>query len=155
MTDATIAAPKLKFFDIALYMFVTSIGIRWIAVAAAVGPASLPLWLLAMFVFFVPLAVATAELTARYEGEGGIYLWARDGIGPLAGFICGWLYWLSLMPYFAGILYFLSGLAIAWPSAATPRTRFSISPFLLRSPFLSRGCRSPVSNTASGRPISA
>jgi amino acid transporter len=40
-------------------------------------------------------------------------LWARDGIGPLAGFICGWLYWIALMPYFAGILYFLSGLAIA------------------------------------------
>jgi len=114
MTDATIAAPpKLKLFDTALYMFVTSIGIRWIAVAAAVGPASLPLWLLALFVFFIPLAVAVAELTGRYEGEGGIYLWARDGIGPMAGFICGWLYWLSLMPYFAGILYFLSGLAIA------------------------------------------
>ena len=103
MTDATIAAPpKLKFLDIALYMFVTSIGIRWIAVAAAVGPASLPLWLLAMFVFFVPLAVATAELTARYEGEGGIYLWARDGIGPLAGFICGWLYWTLADALFRG-----------------------------------------------------
>jgi amino acid transporter len=104
---------KLKFWDAALYMLAVGIGIRWIAVAAAVGPASLPLWALALFVFFVPLAVATAELTARYEGEGGIYLWARDGIGPLAGFICGWLYWIALMPYFAGILYFLSGLAIA------------------------------------------
>ena len=109
-----IAAPqKLKFLDTALYMLATGLGIRWIAVAAAVGPASLTLWLLALFVFFVPLAVATAELTARYEGEGGIYLWARDGVGPLAGFICGWLYWIALMPYFAGILYFLSGLAIA------------------------------------------
>jgi len=105
--------PKLKFLDTALYMLATGLGIRWIAVAAAVGPASLTLWLLALFVFFIPLAVATAELTARYEGEGGIYLWARDGIGPLAGFICGWLYWIALMPYFAGILYFLSGLAIA------------------------------------------
>jgi amino acid transporter len=114
MTDATIAAPqKLKFLDTALYMLATGLGIRWIAVAAAVGPASLTLWLLALLVFFVPLAVATAELTARHEGEGGIYLWARDGIGPLAGFICGWLYWIALMPYFAGILYFLSGLAIA------------------------------------------
>jgi amino acid transporter len=104
---------KLKFWETALYILAVGLGIRWIAVAAAVGPASLPLWLLAMFVFFLPLAVATAELTARYEGEGGIYLWARDGIGPLAGFVCGWLYWISLMPYFAGILYFLSGLAIA------------------------------------------
>jgi amino acid transporter len=114
MTGASVAASqKLKFWDTALYLLAVGLGIRWIAVAAAVGPASLSLWLLALFVFFVPLAVATAELTSRYEGEGGIYLWARDGIGRLAGFVCGWLYWISLMPYFAGILYFLSGLAIA------------------------------------------
>lgn len=109
----TAAPPKLKFVDSALYMLATGLGIRWIAVAAAVGPASLLLWLLALVVFFIPLAVATAELTSRYDGEGGIYLWARDGIGPLAGFVCGWLYWIALMPYFAGILYFLSGLVIA------------------------------------------
>jgi amino acid transporter len=107
------APQKLKFWETTLYMLAVGLGIRWIAVAAAVGPASLLLWLFALFAFFLPLAVATAELTSRYEGEGGIYLWARDGIGPLAGFICGWLYWISLMPYFAGILYFLSGLAIA------------------------------------------
>src|SRR3569832_757566 len=106
-------APKLKFLDTALYMLAVGLGIRWIAVAAAVGPASLLLWLLALFVFFIPLAVAVAELTARYVAEGGIYAWARDGIGPLPSFICGWLYWISLMPYFAGILYFLSGLIIA------------------------------------------
>jgi amino acid transporter len=114
MTDATVAAPpKLKFWDTALYMLAVGLGIRWIAVAAAVGPASLLLWILALFVFFIPLAAAVAELTGRYEAEGGIYAWARDGIGPLSGFICGWLYWIALMPYFASIVYFLSGLIIA------------------------------------------
>ena len=89
------------------------VGIRWIAVAAAVGPASLPMWLLALLTFFVPLAVATAELTARVNDEGGVYAWTRDILGPFAGFICGWFYWVSLLPYFAGILVFLGGLAIA------------------------------------------
>ena len=114
MTEQPPRAPqKLGFVDTAAYMIAVGIGIRWIAVAAAVGPASLPMWTLALLVFFVPLSVATAELTSRYDAEGGIYAWARDGIGPLAGFICGWFYWLSLMPYFATILYFLSGLVIA------------------------------------------
>jgi glutamate:GABA antiporter len=112
MTDAP-APQKLGFIDTAAYMIAVGIGIRWIAVAAAVGPASLPMWLLALLVFFVPLSVATAELTSRYDVEGGIYAWARDGIGPLAGFICGWFYWLALMPYFATILYFLSNLVVA------------------------------------------
>ncbi|MBV8800807.1 MAG: amino acid permease, partial [Alphaproteobacteria bacterium] len=104
---------KLKFWDAALYTLAVGTGIRWIAVAAAVGPSSLPLWLLALFVFFIPLSVATAELTSRYEGEGGIYLWVRETLGPFAGFLCGWIYWISLMPYFGTILYFLSGLILS------------------------------------------
>jgi glutamate:GABA antiporter len=108
-----VASHRLKFFDAVFYAIAVGIGMRWIAVAAAVGPASLPLWTLALFTFFIPLAAATAELTARLEGEGGIYAWARDALGPLSGFLCGWFYWISLMPYFAGILVFLSGLFIA------------------------------------------
>jgi len=107
------ATPKLKLFDTALYSLATGIGMRWIAVAAAVGPSSLILWLLALAVFFLPLSVATAELTARFDGEGGIYAWVRDTLGPLAGFLCGWFYWIGLMPYFASILYFVSGLILA------------------------------------------
>lgn len=104
---------KLKLLDTALYSVATGIGFRWIAVAAAVGPSSLPLWLIALVVFFIPLSVATAELTARFEAEGGIYAWVRDTLGPLPGFLCGWFYWIGLMPYFASILYFLSGLILA------------------------------------------
>jgi len=108
------AAPqKLRFLDTALYTLAIGTGMRWIAVAAAVGPASLPLWILALFTFFIPLAAATMELTTRFESEGGIYAWARDALGPLRGFICGWFYWISLMPYFATILVFTSGLILS------------------------------------------
>ena len=137
MTAAPVAASqKLKFWDTALYMLAVGVGIRWIAVAAAVGPGSLLLWLLALVTFFVPLAVATAELTSRYDAEGGIYAWARDGIGPLAGFICGWFYWTALMPYFAGILYFLSGLIIAAIGANAHSALLFISISVLISAFV-------------------
>jgi amino acid transporter len=116
--------PKLKFVDTALYTLAVGTGIRWIAVAAAVGPSSLPLWVLALFVFFIPLSVATAELTSRFEGEGGIYLWVRETLGPFAGFLCGWFYWISLMPYFGTILYFLSGLILA-ALGADPKNTFA------------------------------
>jgi amino acid transporter len=109
----TATAPKLKFLDTTLYTIVMNTGLRWLPVAAAVGVAALPLWVLALVVFFIPLATATAELTGRFEGEGGLYSWVRETYGPLAGFLCGWFYWFGLMPYFAGILYFLSGLLMS------------------------------------------
>lgn len=113
---------KLKLIDAALYGLALVTGMRWIAVAAAVGPSSLPLWLLALLVFYVPLAVATAELSARYPGEGGLYVWVRDSMGPLAGFLVGWFYWVAQIPYFAGILYFLSGLILSALGGDTKNT---------------------------------
>lgn len=112
MTDSA-SAQKLSLLDTALYAIAAGIGLRWIVFAAAVGPASLPLWAVALLTFYIPLAAATAELTARFNGEGGIYLWARDALGPRSGFLCGWFYWISLMPFFAGLLVFMSGLVVA------------------------------------------
>lgn len=112
MADAA-SKKQLKFVDVTFYAIVATIGIRWLPVAAALGPASLPLWLLAFFTFYVPLSVATIELTARYPGSGSLYGWARGAFGPLAGFVCGWFYWISLFPYFAGIIYFMSGLFLS------------------------------------------
>ena len=106
-------APKLRFIDTTFYALVMMVGLRWLAVAAAVGPAALPLWALAFLTFFVPLSVATADLTAQFPGEGGLYTWVRETFGPVSGFLCSWFYWLGLLPYFAGILYFVSGLMLS------------------------------------------
>ena len=116
------APPKLKFLDVTFYAIVATIGIRWLPVAAALGPASLPLWLLALGTFYLPLSVATVELTARFAGSGSLYGWARGGFGPLAGFVCGWFYWVSLLPYFAGIIYFLSGVILSAAGGDTHNT---------------------------------
>ena len=122
-------AKRLRFVDAALYALVIGTGMRWIAVAAAVGPSSLLLWAVALLTFYLPLAAATAELTGRFEGEGGIYAWARDGLSPMAGFLCGWFYWISLMPFFAGALVFLSGmiLSAAGLNPKDPTTTLAIS----------------------------
>jgi amino acid transporter len=120
MTNANTS--RLKFFDTTLYAVVATIGIRWLPVAAAIGPASLSLWLLAFFVFYIPLGVAVAELTERFEGGGSIYSWASGAFGPLAGFVCGWFYWISLLPYLAGIIYFLSGILLSVLGADTHNT---------------------------------
>ena len=100
----------LSFWDLTLYAVAMTLSVRWIATAAAAGPAALPLWSAAMLGFMVPLVVATAELTTRFPGDGGVYVWTRDMLGPFWGFICGWLYWTCNLPFFSGVLYFIVNL---------------------------------------------
>lgn len=110
----------LRFWDLALYAAAVGFGIRWLASAAAAGPASLPLWGLAVIGFMAPLVIATAEMVGRTPGEGGLYSWTHETLGPFAGFLTGWLYWTCNLPFFSGLLYFiLNALAAAVGPGAT------------------------------------
>ncbi|MDR3508153.1 MAG: APC family permease [Caulobacteraceae bacterium] len=101
------SAKPLRFWDLALYAVGMTLSLRWVATAAAAGPAALPLWVAAVIGFMAPLVIATAELVSRFEGEGGLYVWSREAFGPFAGFLCGWLYWTCNIPFFSGLLYFI------------------------------------------------
>ena len=104
---ATPSPRPLKFWDLALYAVAMTWALRWIAAAAAAGPAALPLWVLAMVGFMGPLVIATAELVGRFEGDGGLYAWGRETLGPFFGFLSGWIYWTCNIPYFSGMLVFI------------------------------------------------
>ncbi|OOP57370.1 MAG: hypothetical protein AYP45_04285 [Candidatus Brocadia carolinensis] len=41
------------------------------------------------------IALCFAELGGRYRATGGAYLYAREALGPIAGFLVGWMMWLS------------------------------------------------------------
>lgn len=105
------SAPRtLGFLDLFLYAAAMATSIRWISSAAATGPSSLPLWIIAIVFFSGPLILATAEMTTRFEGEGGVYTWTGRVFGPFWGFLCGWLYWTCNLPFFAGMLVFMLNL---------------------------------------------
>jgi len=111
----------LGFRDLVLYYVVTGFSLRWVAVAAAAGPSSLVVWLVAALGFFVPLVFCVLELSSRYPEEGGIYVWSKRAFGPFAAFITGWTYWGSNLPFLPGLLYYAAANALfmggpAWQS---------------------------------------
>ncbi len=61
---------------------------------------------------FVPLGVAVVFLSSHFPDEGGLYVWGKRAFGPFAGFMTGWTYWASVLPYFAALLYFAAGNAL-------------------------------------------
>jgi amino acid permease len=131
--SASAAAPQLRrvlsFRDLLLYYVVTGFSLRWVAVAAAAGPSSLLIWLVAALGFFVPLVFCVLELSSRYPEEGGIYVWSKRAFGPFAAFITGWTYWGSNLPYLPGLLYYAAANALfmggpAWQSWSSNSTYF-------------------------------
>ncbi len=98
--------------DLVMFCIVTGISVRWIGTAAAAGPSAITIWLGAFVLFYLPLLAAVLELSSRFaEGDGGIYDWSRRALGDWAGFMTGWTYWTSNLPYYPSILLFAAGAA--------------------------------------------
>lgn len=114
--DGKPAGPTLKrslrFRDLTLFYVVTILSIRWIATAAAAGPGTLVVWVLALVGLFLPLAASVLALATRYPDEGGLYVWTREAFGDRTAFLAAWTYWMSNLPYFPAILYFGAGSAL-------------------------------------------
>ncbi|HZI66964.1 MAG TPA: amino acid permease, partial [Thermoanaerobaculia bacterium] len=73
-----------------VFMYVAAIlSPRWIAFAAATGPASLTLWIAAGLFFFVPQALCVTALSSAFPQEGGLYTWAKRAFGDFHGFVAG------------------------------------------------------------------
>ena len=87
-----------------LFNVVAVLSLRWLATAAAAGPSSLTLWVLAALFFFIPQGLAVAELASRFPDEGGIYSWTKRAFGDSHGFLCGWCYWVNNLLYYPNLL---------------------------------------------------
>ena len=116
VTEQTIAAQaraeksKLKKVmgprDLVLFYIATAASMRIVALSTENGPSVLGLWVLGFFLFYIPQAFTTVELTSRHPEEGGIYIWVQRAFGDFHGFITAWFYWATLIVYFPAALIF-------------------------------------------------
>jgi amino acid transporter len=102
----------MGFRDLLLFYLVTGFTVRWIGAAASAGPSAVVIWLGAALLFYVPLMATVMELSSRYPGEGGCYVWSKRAFGDFAGFMTGWNYWVCNLPYFPGLFYFTAASAL-------------------------------------------
>lgn len=95
------------------------------ALAASVGGWS-PLLVAAVAVASLLIALCFAEVSSRFEGTGGSYLYTRMAFGRFAAFEVGWMMWFTraaswasvINVLVAGVGYYLPGLTSGAPRAA-------------------------------------
>ena len=90
--------------DLILLFIVAVANLNMVPPISASGPITIYLWIIALSCFFWPQGAAVTELSQKWPGEGGIYLWAKRSFGEKHGFLAGWCYWLSNVFYLPTVL---------------------------------------------------
>ena len=101
------------------------VGSSWVGVAAKLGRAHVVFWLAAMLAFYVPLAAVVIYLNRLMPLEGGLYQWAKQGFGEMAGFLIAWNLWVYAVVVVGAIVFvvptdlgYLLGPAWGWLAAS-------------------------------------
>ena len=103
---------ELGRWDLALLFVVAVLNLNTVSSIATNGPVALWLWLAALLCFFLPQGIAVIELSHRYPGEGGLYLWSKEVFGDFHGFIAGWAYLTTNVFYIPFVLLYLLGIGL-------------------------------------------
>ncbi len=99
-------------FDLVLLFVVAVFNLNVVPSIAANGGVTIWLWLLSLVLFFWPQGIAVIELSKRYPGEGGLYLWAKELFGEFHGFLSGWCYWTNNILYVPTVLLYFVGVSV-------------------------------------------
>ncbi len=128
---------ELGLRDLVLQQVVYVVGTVWVGTAAKLGHQQLIFWLAAMAFYYLPQAAVVIHLSNRMPLEGGLYQWARLGLGEMSGFMVGWNLWLYAVILIATIglqigtnMSYAFGAAASWAATSKPAIML-INAFLL------------------------
>ena len=91
--------------DLVLAQILCVVGSSWVGIAAKLGRAHVVFWLASMLLYYVPLAAVVIYLNRLMPLEGGLYQWAKQGFGEMAGFMTAWNLWVYAVVVTGGIIF--------------------------------------------------
>ena len=94
---------ELGLRDLVLTQIVFVFGTVWVGFAATLGRSQMAFWLIAIAVFYLPLAAVVIYLNRLAPLEGGLYQWAKVGFGDFVAFLVAWNFWIFGILVMSGI----------------------------------------------------
>lgn len=90
---------ELGLFDLVLAQLLIIIVADYMGTAVKAGSSHVVFWILAIALFFVPLALVVIHMSRLLPVEGGLYEWARIAFNDQIGFLVAWNLWLYAILY--------------------------------------------------------
>lgn len=98
----------LSVFSLVMINVIAVDSLRTLPLTAKLGVNLVTYYLIAAFVFFIPVALVAAELATAYPNTGGIYIWVREAFGKRAAFLTIWLQWIYNVVWYPTIMAFIA-----------------------------------------------
>lgn len=107
-TGGHLIQPKrvLGTFTLAMITVAAIISLRNLPLSAEFGLSSIFYFVVSALVFFIPIALTTAELATGWPRAGGNYVWVSEAFGKPFGFFSLWTAWMESIAWFPAILAF-------------------------------------------------
>jgi glutamate:GABA antiporter len=94
---------ELGLFDLVLIQVVFVVGTVWVGWAAKLGQSQMIFWIIAIVLFYLPLAAVVIFLNRQMPLEGGIYQWAKLAFNDFVAFMVAWNLWVFGILVMSGI----------------------------------------------------
>jgi amino acid transporter len=97
---------RLGTFTLSMITVAAIISLRNLPLSAEFGLSSVFFFVVSALVFFIPIALTTAELATGWPRSGGNYIWVSEAFGKKWGFFALWMAWMESIAWFPAILAF-------------------------------------------------
>lgn len=90
--------PKRRIISVFMLAMINVAAICNIAnlpISAEYGFSAILYYIIAAFLFFIPVSFISAELATAWPQTGGVYIWVREALGERLGFLAVWLQWVE------------------------------------------------------------
>src|ERR1051325_2936171 len=94
---------ELGLRDLVLTQVVFVFGTVWVGFAATLGRSQMAFWLIAIVVFYLPLAAVVIHLNRLPALPGGPFQWAKVAFGDFLAFLVAWNFWIFGILVMSGI----------------------------------------------------
>jgi len=91
---------------LAMITMAAVVNLRNLSFLAELGFTAVFFLIIAAAIFFIPIALVTAELASSWPRPGGCYVWVDEAFGKRLAFVTIWLSWMASVTWFPTILAF-------------------------------------------------
>jgi len=102
---------SITVFSLVMLITISVDSTRNLPATALFGNLLIFFFILAVIMFLIPSGLVSAQLSAAFPEEGGVYYWVRTAFGGNLGFLAVWLQWITALFWYPTILSYLAGTA--------------------------------------------